>query len=132
MMLMTIGELARRVGVGVETVRFYQRRGLLAQPAKRPGRRRLYTTEHLSVLRFIRRCKGLGFTLQDIGPLVAIRRSPSRSCRPLHELVTQAIHVLDAKKQVIELRRTALARMLEECVGQGALSDCHVLAAFEE
>lgn len=133
MLFMTIGELARRAGVGVETVRFYQREGLLAQPSRRPGSRRLYSSEHLNSLRFIRRCKGLGFSLKDIGGLVAIRRAPpGKRCNALHEMVTQAIHVLDAKKRFIEMRRGALARMLEECSGEGSLRDCRTLAAFEE
>ncbi len=129
---MTIGELARRAGVGVETVRFYQRRGLLGEPARRPGSRRLYTEEHLKVLRFIRRCKGLGFPLKDIAPLVSMRGSRSRSCGRLHELLTQAIHVLEAKKQVIEMRRAALMRMLDGCHADGHLTDCGILAALEE
>lgn len=129
---MTIGELARRAGVGVETVRFYQRQGLLGEPARRPGSRRLYTEEHLGVLRFIRRCKGLGFPLKDIAPLVHMRSSRARTCGRLHELVTEAIHVLDAKKQVIEMRRAALSRMLDGCSASGHLADCGVLAALEE
>jgi MerR family mercuric resistance operon transcriptional regulator len=132
MELMTIGDLARRAGVGVETVRFYQRQGLLAEPARAPGKRRLYTPEDLTELRFVRRCKGLGFALKDIGLLVSIRRSRSRSCTHLHELVAEAIHVLDAKKQTIELRRDALARMLEACSAPGTLRQCRMLAAFEE
>lgn len=129
---MTIGELARRAGVGVETVRFYQRRGLLGEPARRPGSRRLYTDEHLKVLRFIRRCKGLGFPLKDIAPLVSMRGSRARSCERLHDLLTQAIHVLEAKKQVIEMRRAALTRMLDGCPADGHLADCGILAALEE
>lgn len=132
MQLMTIGDLARRAGVGVETVRFYQRQGLLAEPARPPGKRRLYTPEDLTDLRFIRRCKGLGFALKDIALLVSIRRSGARSCAQLHELVAEAIHVLDAKKQTIELRRAALACMLEACSAEGTLRDCRMLAAFEE
>jgi MerR family copper efflux transcriptional regulator len=132
MLLMTIGELARGAGVGVETVRFYQRRGLLAKPSRRQGGRRLYTSEHLSVLRFIRRCKGLGFSLKDIAPLVAMRRASTRRCEALHGLVAEAIHVLDAKKQMIEMRRAALARMLDQCSAKGEMRDCQVLAALEE
>jgi DNA-binding transcriptional MerR regulator len=132
MLVMTIGELARRAGVGVETVRFYQRSGLLAEPARRPGSRRLYTEEHLNALRFIRRCKGLGFSMKEIAPLLAMRRTRSRHCSRLHKVVEEAIHVLDAKKRVIELRRAALSRMLEACANEGDLSDCTLLAALEE
>src|SRR5579859_6767348 len=84
---MTIGELARHAGVGVETVRFYQRRGLLAEPPRRPGGRRHYTESHLTDLRFIRRCRGLGFAVGEVADLLRLRRSPRRSCRTLHERV---------------------------------------------
>jgi MerR family mercuric resistance operon transcriptional regulator len=129
---MRIGELARHAGVGVETVRFYQRRGLLAEPPRRPGGRRQYTESHLTDLRFIRRCRGLGFAVGEIVDLLRLRRSPRRSCRTLHERVQEAIYVLDAKRQTLDLRREALTSMLQRCNTPGAMQDCDLLAAFDE
>jgi DNA-binding transcriptional MerR regulator len=69
----TIGEVARRAGVGVETVRFYERQGLLAEPDRKASGYRQYGAEAVSVLRFIRRAKQLGFTLKEIQGLLALR-----------------------------------------------------------
>lgn len=72
---MTIGELARRAGVGVETVRYYQRRGLFPEPPRQPRGVREYTQEALDLLRFIRRARGLGFSVREVERLVALRRA---------------------------------------------------------
>lgn len=72
---MTIGELARRAGVGVETVRYYQRRGLFPEPPRQPRGFREYPAEMLELLRFIRRARGLGFTLREIEKLLVLRKN---------------------------------------------------------
>src|ERR1041384_5413921 len=74
---LTIGEVARRAGVGVETVRFYERQGLLAEPPRRGSGYRQYDQEAVAVLRFIRRAKELGFTLREIKGLLALRLDAS-------------------------------------------------------
>src|SRR5437762_13512430 len=71
----TIGELARRAGVGVETVRYYQRRGIFPEPPRQHRGTREYSPEALELLRFIRRARGLGFTIREVERLVALRRS---------------------------------------------------------
>src|SRR5437868_6503491 len=72
---MTIGELARRAGVGVETVRYYQRRGLFPEPPRVNRGTREYSPEALALLRFIRRARGLGFTIKEVERLILLRRS---------------------------------------------------------
>lgn len=72
---LTIGELARKAGVGVETVRYYQRRGLFPEPPRQPRSTREYSPEALELLRFIRRARGLGFTIKEIEQLLVLRRS---------------------------------------------------------
>ena len=72
---MTIGELARKAGVGVETVRYYQRRGLFPEPPRQPRSTREYSPEALDLLRFIRRARGLGFTIKEIEHLLVLRRA---------------------------------------------------------
>lgn len=76
---LTIGELARKAGVGVETVRYYQRRGLFPEPARQPRSTREYSPEALALLRFIRRARGLGFTIKEIERLLALRQSRKES-----------------------------------------------------
>jgi len=128
---MTIGELARRAGVGVETVRFYQRQGLLEEPPLRASRR-AYTSDHLANLRFIRRCKGLGFPLKTIARLAEQRAASGRRCRTLHDMMLEAVRALEIESREIELRRRALLQMLGRCDAKGRLRDCATLAALDD
>jgi MerR family copper efflux transcriptional regulator len=93
---MTIGELARRAGVGVETVRYYQRRKLFPEPARSPRSTREYQPDALELLRFIRRARGLGFTIKEIERLLALRKSRKDS--------RELIGMLNSK--VVDLERT--------------------------
>ena len=77
---LTIGQLARNGGVGVETVRFYERKGLLAEPDRRPSGYRQYDEDVVDRLRFIRRAKELGFTLNEIKELLSLRIDPTTTC----------------------------------------------------
>src|SRR5215468_10396737 len=77
---LTIGQVARQVGVGVETVRFYERQGLLEQPARRESGYRQYAEDVVARLRFIRRAKELGFSLKEVAELIALDADPATSC----------------------------------------------------
>lgn len=99
---MTIGELARRAGVGVETVRYYQRRGLFPEPPRQPRGFREYPNEALELLRFIRRARGLGFTLREIERLLALRKSKKDSNEVAEMLTAKAA---DVEKQIRALER---------------------------
>ena len=90
---MTIGELARRAGVGVETVRYYQRRGLFPEPPRQPRGFREYPNEALELLRFIRRARGLGFTLREIERLLSLRKSKKDSNEVAEMLTAKAADV---------------------------------------
>lgn len=99
---MTIGELARRAGVGVETVRYYQRRGLFPEPPRQPRGFREYPNEALELLRFIRRARGLGFTLREIERLLALRKSKKDANEVAAMLTAKAA---DVEKQIRALER---------------------------
>jgi MerR family mercuric resistance operon transcriptional regulator len=98
---MTIGELARRGGVGVETVRYYQRRKLIPEPPRRPRGFRQYTDETLRALRFIRRAKGLGFKLREIARMMSMRTSRSAETDLVDVLLTK---VTDLEREVDDLQ----------------------------
>jgi len=99
---MTIGELARRAGVGVETVRYYQRRGLFPEPPRQQRGFREYPTEALELLRFIRRARGLGFTLREIEKLLSLRKAKKDAKEVASMLTTKAA---DVEKQIRALER---------------------------
>lgn len=130
---MTIAGLAREGGVGVETVRFYQRRGLLGTP-ERPGGSgsaggfRRYGDDDVRRLRFIRAAQSAGFTLEQIGELLALDATDDRA--RARELASERITVLDAKIEELERVRASLRHLAHEC-GNGSAGPCPILAAFD-
>lgn len=131
---MTIGGLAKAGGVGVETVRFYQRRGLLAQPERMDGGGhggsvRRYGSDDVQRLRFIRAAQDAGFTLAAIGELLALDATEDRA--RAYALASQRVAALDAKIAQLTAARIALARLAEAC-GSGASGPCPILTSFED
>ena len=123
----TIAGFAREGGVGVETVRYYQRRGLFPTPRKSGGIRR-YGEEDVRRLRFIRTAQGAGFTLEEIGELLALEATNDR--RRVRALATERIAALDAKIAQMKDARDVLARLARQCAA-GTKGPCPILAAFE-
>ena len=97
MVSLTIGQLARRAGVGVETVRFYEREGLISEPPRRPSGYRDYPLEAVSRIVFIRRAKKLGFSLKEISELLGLRVRPRRNCAQVKQNADAKIDDIDAK-----------------------------------
>jgi MerR family mercuric resistance operon transcriptional regulator len=131
---MTIAGLAREGGVGVETVRYYQRRGFLKTPDRPEGSGssggiRRYGTEDLQRLRFIRSAQGSGFTLEQIGELLVLDATDDRA--RAYELANERIAALDAKIEELQRVRTSLRRLAREC-GNGSEGPCPILKAFED
>jgi len=125
-----IGELAQRAGVNVDTVRYYERSGLLPAPARRPSGYRAYDADTVRRLRFIRRAKGLGFTLGEIEALLAI--SAQRDVRAVKRATQRKL--ADVEQRLTELRRVrdALAGLVEHCPGHGRADACPILAALND
>jgi MerR family mercuric resistance operon transcriptional regulator len=124
---LTVGALAKAGGVGVETIRFYQRKGLLATPTRDGGIRR-YAPEDLRRLRFIRQAQGAGFTLEEIGELLALDAGEDRP--RVRELATARLQALDGKIAELDRARQALRRLAAEC-GKGDKGPCPILSSFE-
>lgn len=120
----TIGRLARAGGVNVETVRYYQRRRLLAVPAKRARGFRYYGPETLGRLRFIRRAQALGLSLEDIRQLLELDRK--RACGTTRTLAAQRLALVEARLEDLTLLRDALAALVRECDERGG-SSCPIL-----
>lgn len=130
---MTIGKLAQSAGVGVETVRFYERKGLLEEPHRGESGYRQYPPGTLTRLRFIRQAKELGFTLPEIQELLSLRASPEASCAEVRERIQAKIDNIDEKIRSLEQMRRALDGMAGICLS-GALptSECPILDALEQ
>ena len=123
----TIAGLAKAGGVGVETVRYYQRRGLLGVPPKGEGIRR-YDTGDVRRLRFIRSAQAAGFTLDQIAELLALDAGEDRA--RARELARGQIAVLDAKLAELNAARASLVKLAKEC-GASSSGPCPIIAAFE-
>ena len=124
----TIGGLAKAGGVGVETVRYYQRRGLLPEPARPPGEVRRYGEEDVRRLRFIRSAQAAGFTLNEIGELIALDASDDRA--RARELARARVHALDEKIAELRQARDALTGLATACANKRG-GPCPILSAFE-
>jgi MerR family mercuric resistance operon transcriptional regulator len=124
---LTIAKLASAGGVGVETIRFYQRKGLLDVPTRDGGIRR-YGSEHVRRLRFIRQAQSAGFTLSEIKELLDLDASEDRN--RARELARSRIKALDGKIRELKEARDALRRLADEC-GEGTSGPCPILASFE-
>src|SRR5688572_23247532 len=109
---MTIGQLAKRAGVGVEIVRFYQRRGLFPEPPRHGRGFREYPSECLDLLRFIRRARGLGFSLKEVEKLIALRRRGKEASEVTAMLAEKAGDVERKMRELAEVR-TTLATIIE-------------------
>ena len=132
-MQLTIGKLAAAGGVGVETVRYYQRRGLMGTPARSGGDGwgggiRRYDEDDLRRLKFIRAAQASGFTLDEISELLALEASDDRV--RVRTLARQRIEVLDEKIAQMTETRAALARLADQCAASDK-GPCPILAAFE-
>ena len=124
----TIGGLAKAAGVGVETVRYYQRRGLLPEPPRPPREVRRYSDDDLRRLRFIRRAQSAGFTLDEIGELLALDRTYDRA--RVRELATDRLTALEAQITELERSRAALERLRSTCAS-GKKGPCPIIEAFD-
>ncbi len=123
----TIGTLAARCGVGVETIRYYQRRGLLAVPPAAAGPRR-YGVEDERRLRFIRSGQAAGFTLEELGELMALDAGEDRA--RARAIARDRLAALDARIAELHAARDALARLAEACSASDE-GPCPILTAFD-
>lgn len=124
---MTIGKLAEAAGVNVETIRYYQRRGLLEEPVKPLHGQRRYSLEQAKRVRFIKRAQALGFTLAELGQLLLLNEA--RSCKSTRALAVHKLELIDEKMADLESVRQALGKLVQQCdAGDGA--KCPIIDAL--
>jgi DNA-binding transcriptional MerR regulator len=128
---LTIGELARRAGIGVETVRFYERKGLLADPRKHEAGYRLYEDSAVARLLFIKRAKLLGFTLNEIKALLTLRLDPEAHRGDIKQQLGDKIKTIEGKVNDLQRMRVVLHRLWLACDGEGPMEGCPILEALD-
>jgi Hg(II)-responsive transcriptional regulator len=127
---LTIGQLAKRGGVNLETIRYYERRGILARPPRTSSGYRAFPEEALRRVGFIKRAQALGFSLREIQELLALRAQPGRSCLRVEAKAKAKIADIDAKLQQLSAMRGALTRLVAACARRGTTSACPILESL--
>jgi MerR family copper efflux transcriptional regulator len=129
---LTIGRVAQSAGVAIDTIRFYEREGLLPEPKRRPSGYREYDMGTVARLRFIRRAKELGFTLEEIRELLALSADRHGGVEGVRERAAARLHAIEERIAELQRVRDGLAELVEACPGHGAPEDCPILKALAE
>jgi MerR family mercuric resistance operon transcriptional regulator len=129
---LTIGRLAQLGGVNLETVRYYEREELLPKPPRTASGYRIFPRDAARRLRFIKRAQELGFTLQEIRELLALRLKPGASRADMRGQVEEKIADIDRKLRTLEAMKKTLRQLAERCEGCGPLSECPILESLDE
>jgi len=127
---LSIGKLAKQVGLGIETVRFYERQGLIEPPPRTDSNYRIYPEKEVDRLKFIKRAKDLGFTLKEIKELLELQHDPHATKADIKKRTEQKIKNIKQKVQDLTRILTALEHLAGTCDGHGPLSECPILEAL--
>ena len=128
-MALSIGDLARQTATKVETIRYYERIGLLPAPALTAGGQRAYAPDHLRRLAFVRRARGLGFTLDQVRALLDLADQPDRDCAAVDAVARTRLAKVDRKLADLTGLRRALADLIDRC-GHGRVAECRIIEAL--
>lgn len=127
---MRIGEVAAEAGVGIQTLRYYERRGLLPPPTRQLSGYRRYDSDIIQRVRFIRRAQDLGFTLQQIADLLTLWSDSSRACGMVEHRASETLARIEGKIRDLERMRGALASYVTSCRDRDSFDSCPLLAAL--
>ncbi|MGH8050941.1 MAG: heavy metal-responsive transcriptional regulator, partial [Arenimonas sp.] len=130
--LMNIGQLAKLAGVGIDTIRYYEKEAVLPKPHRLGSGYRRYTQADVARLEFIRRAKALGFTLAEITELLALSGNAQADMSAVNKAVRQHLATVKTKLAELERIRTGLEALINICPGQGEIKTCPILAALSK
>lgn len=124
---LSIGELARHANVNIETIRYYERRGLLPKPPRNESGHRQYSIDDVRQTDFIKRCQALGFSLVEITEILELRITPDSTCADMKSRVEGKLSSVDKKIEELNRIRNALDRLRKKCTGKGPIGKCPIL-----
>lgn len=128
---LTIGRLAREVGINLESVRFYERKGLLPKPPRSASGYRLFPADAARRLRFIKRAQELGFSLKEIRDLLALRLSPRSTSKEIRKRAEAKIADIECRIKSLDSMRKTLFKLTQSCEGCAPLSECPILESLD-
>lgn len=126
-----IGQVAEGGGVNLQTIRYYEREGLLAKPPRLSSGYRTFPTDAIRRVRFIKRAQELGFSLAEIRELLSIQIEPKRDCSTVRSLAKAKITDIEEKIRTLEAMKQVLSRLTEMCPGGGPSSKCPILESMD-
>ena len=129
---LSIGQLAKKAQINIETIRYYERRGLIPKPPRSESGYRRFPLESVRRLRFIKRAKNLGFSLKEIGELLSLRLDPETSCYEVKRRAEAKISDIEEKVKTLQRMKRALKKVTEACDGRSPITQCPILDAFEK
>ena len=132
MSVLSIGEVARQASLSIDTIRYYEKAGLIPPPQRRDSGYRVYTGEIVRRLRFIRRAKELGFTLAEIAELLALSAQGERDMQAMKSAAQAKLAVVEDKLRELQRIRAGLHQLVEACPGHGAVAGCPIVLALSE
>ncbi|CAB1083718.1 hypothetical protein JY97_07190 [Alkalispirochaeta odontotermitis] len=124
---LSIGGLAQKANVNIETIRYYERRGLLPEPPRNKSGHRQYPSEALKRTDFIKRCQALGFSLKEITEILELRITPESTCADMKLRAGEKLTDVDRKIRELTHIRDALSGLLNKCTGKGPIGSCPIL-----
>lgn len=127
----TIGAVAKRTGISAETIRFYEREGLIQAPPRRASGYRQYGEDDVRRLAFIQHAKSLGFTLKEIGELLALRLSPGTTRREIRAQAHAKLADIDERLRKLRRMQRTLKKLVAACPGEGPTAHCPILEALD-
>ncbi|HEX7340882.1 MAG TPA: heavy metal-responsive transcriptional regulator [Rhodanobacteraceae bacterium] len=127
---MRIGTVARECGVNIDTIRYYEREGLLPSPQRRPSGYREYDATALARLRFIRRAKELGFSLDDIRELLSLSADREQGVHGVKQRAEARLAIVDEHLAQLRRVRKGLRQLIDACPGHGPLGECPIMRAL--
>jgi MerR family mercuric resistance operon transcriptional regulator len=128
---LTIGSLAKAAQVNLQTIRYYEREGLLPEAPRRPSGYRMFSSDSVRRVRFIKRAQELGFSLAEIKELLALRINEERGSANVRTLAQGKITDIEQKIRTLQAMKKALKNLSERCPGCGPISECPILASLD-
>src|SRR5213596_1331946 len=129
---LSTGEIAKQGGVNLETIRYYERRGLLPKPPRTPAGYRAFDAEAVRRIRFIKQAQALGFSLKEVRELLALRLDPRSSCADVRRRAEAKIADIEEKLRALRAMKRTLVRITAACAGRGPVSECPILESLED
>lgn len=131
MATLTTGQVAKSAHVNIETIRYYERRGLIPEPPRRESGYRQYSQDTVTRIRFIKHAQELGFSLREIQELLSLRLDPTAPAIEVRNRAEQKVQDIDKKIQALQNMKHSLLHLIGQCNGQGTVNDCPIIEALE-